>query len=61
MHLWIVFAIIAGLGMTAIFLISIFSTALIGYFFIKEDYSVINFMGLFFALIAIPMIFHGNK
>lgn len=50
-----------GLGMTSISMISIFLTALIGYFFIKEDYSIINIMGLSLALIAVPMIFHGAK
>ena len=50
-----------GLGMTSISMISIFLTALIGYFFIKEDYSAINIMGLALALVAVPMIFHGAK
>lgn len=50
-----------GLGMTSISMISIFLTALIGYFFIKEDYSTINIVGLALALIAVPMIFHGAK
>ncbi|MAZ75728.1 MAG: hypothetical protein CMH31_00315 [Micavibrio sp.] len=50
-----------GLGMTSISMISIFLTALIGYFFIKEGYSSINIMGLALALVAVPMIFHGAK
>ena len=47
--------------MTAISMISIFGTALVGYFFIKEGYSVINMLGILFALVAVPMIFHGAK
>ncbi len=50
-----------GLGMTSISMISIFLTAFVGYFFIKEDYSVINILGLALALIAVPMIFHSAK
>jgi len=50
-----------GLGMTSISMISIFLTALVGYFFIKEDYSVINILGLALALIAVPMLFHSAK
>lgn len=50
-----------GLGMTSIFLISIFSTAVIGFFVLKESYSLVNCVGLLFALLAIPMIFYGSK
>jgi hypothetical protein len=50
-----------GLGMTAISMISIFGTALVGYFLIKENYSIINMMGIMLALSSIPMIFHGAK
>jgi len=50
-----------GLGMTSISMMSILLTAVVGYFFLKEGYSLINVAGLGMALAAIPMIFYGAK
>jgi hypothetical protein len=50
-----------GLSMTIIYMLSIALTAVIGYFFLTENYSIINMVGLVLAGISIPLIFYGAK